>query len=387
MKEKAFDVVVVGGGILGVSHAYHCLKAGLKVALLERDNGPQGASVRNFGQVVPSGFGSRWQALGRRSLEHYNAIQAEVDISVRNEGTVYIANDEQEEQLLHELLVINKANDYSSSLLTKAECLERYPNLRPAYVRCGLFFPEELIVDPQVAVSRMIKYCEDALGLAYFPRHLVAEISEGNKGVHLCTAAGDLFTADKVFICAGSEFNILFPELFAKSPIRLVKLQMMETLPQQQARLRGSVLTGWTIRRYESFKECPAYASIKAQEDPQSFQREHGIHILFKQSPEGGVIIGDSHHYAPVTEPERVDFNTDTLINNFMLSQAQRIMDLDDWRIRKTWLGFYSETTEGDIFNTTVGQHIHIVTAIGGKGMTGSLGYAEKNVAQILSLA
>lgn len=386
MKDNAFDVVIVGGGILGVSHAYHCLQAGLKVAILERDGAPQGASVRNFGQVVPSGFGATWQQLGRKSLECYKEIQAKADISVRQEGTIYVASDESEEQLLQELAEINKGNDYTSQLLSQEECLARYPLLKSCYVRCGLLFPEEVIVDPSVAVNRITDYCKDMLGLAYFSRHAVVEISQGSDRVHVFTSAGRIFTANKVLVCSGSDFSTLYPELFRTSPIRLVKLQMMDTVPQKQARLQGSLLTGWTIRRYESFKECPSYAEIKAKEDAFSFQREHGIHILFKQSPDGSVIIGDSHHYAPVDQPELVDYKTDSEINNFMLSQAQRIVDLDDWRIRRTWLGFYSETTQGDIFNTTIGNNIHIVTAIGGKGMTGALGYAAKHISEILSI-
>jgi glycine/D-amino acid oxidase-like deaminating enzyme len=48
-------IVVVGGGIIGTTHAYFALKAGHEVIHLERDAGPQCASVRNFGLIWVSG--------------------------------------------------------------------------------------------------------------------------------------------------------------------------------------------------------------------------------------------------------------------------------------------------------------------------------------------
>ena len=83
-----FDLLIVGGGILGTFHAYHALRKGLKVALLEKDGLPVGATVRNFGQVVPSGMNAKWQPLGRRSLEIYQTIQQQFDISVRQNGSI-----------------------------------------------------------------------------------------------------------------------------------------------------------------------------------------------------------------------------------------------------------------------------------------------------------
>jgi glycine/D-amino acid oxidase-like deaminating enzyme len=78
-----FDLIVVGGGILGTFHAYHALKKGLKVALLEKNSVPQGATVRNFGQVVPSGMDLKWQNFGRESLAMYNELQFQADLTVR----------------------------------------------------------------------------------------------------------------------------------------------------------------------------------------------------------------------------------------------------------------------------------------------------------------
>jgi D-amino-acid dehydrogenase len=46
-------VVVVGGGVIGVSAAYHLARAGAGVTLLERDHLAAGASWGNAGTVSP----------------------------------------------------------------------------------------------------------------------------------------------------------------------------------------------------------------------------------------------------------------------------------------------------------------------------------------------
>ena len=48
----AYDVIVVGAGVVGCSIAYHLTKAGLKTALLDQGHVGAGASGANFGEVM-----------------------------------------------------------------------------------------------------------------------------------------------------------------------------------------------------------------------------------------------------------------------------------------------------------------------------------------------
>ena len=81
-----YDLIIVGAGTLGTFHAYHAAKRGKRVLLLEKDSRPVGSTVRNFGQVVPSGLAGRWFDYGRRSLEIYREIQAQTDIEITRIG-------------------------------------------------------------------------------------------------------------------------------------------------------------------------------------------------------------------------------------------------------------------------------------------------------------
>jgi len=379
MAEIEYDLVVVGAGVLGTFHAYHAIKKGLKVALVEKDSTPRRASVLNFGQVVPSGMNTKWQAYGRNSLQIYKDIQSKLDISVRQEGTLYLASNEEEVQLLEELSRINKANDYPSVLLTKTACLNRCPGLNRNYVKAGLFFPEEITIEPHTMVRRVHHFLEK-MGLHLWnSAHVIACNPFGNR-VMVQIADGRSFIASKTIICNGSDFKTLYPKLFAASDLEIAKLQMLRTKPQFNYRLPGSILSGLSIRRYEAFAECPSYSMIKTKEAPDSLEKRWGVHILFKQAIDGSVILGDSHVYADVAHMDTLGFDLNMEIDDFMLARAKEIFQLPTYEIQQRWCGMYSQCKNSDIFQSNVDSNIHIVTGIGGKGMTASAGFANHNI-------
>jgi glycine/D-amino acid oxidase-like deaminating enzyme len=50
-----FDVVVIGGGVIGMAFAYRARKLGFSVAVIEREKKANGGSIRNFGMIWPIG--------------------------------------------------------------------------------------------------------------------------------------------------------------------------------------------------------------------------------------------------------------------------------------------------------------------------------------------
>ena len=384
MKIK-YDLLVVGGGVLGTFHAYHALNKGLRVAVLEQSSRPQGATTRNFGQVVPSGMNTKWQNFGRESLAIYKAIQKEFDITIRQNGSVYLASNAEEVQLIEELSAINKQNEYSSTLLTKAQCLEKYPGLQADYVKAGLFFPDEVTVEPRTMIHRLQQYLVEQKRLDLFTNTKVVHLETLADQVEVTTAAGTAFYAAQVLICNGSDFKTLYPRLFAESDLQLSKLQMMQTKPQHNFELPGSILTGLSIRRYEAFYECPSFQAIKAQEDPEGLEKKWGVHMLFKQAADGSVILGDSHEYADADKIEDLGYDLNMDIDNFMIAEAKKIFDLPTYEIQDRWYGIYSQCKTQDIFLKDIGDRIHVATGIGGKGMTGSAGFAKHHLETILN--
>lgn len=378
-----FDLLVVGGGILGTFHAYHALKKNLKVALLERNSVPQGATVRNFGQVVPSGMDLKWQNFGRESLAIYNELHAQADLTIRQNGSVYIASNDEELQLIEELAELNKINDYESVLLSKNDCIKKYDGLRSDYCKGGLFFPQEISVDSADMIVKLHKLLQEKMGLQIIYNTTVVETHENDQKCTAITADGEEYTALKIIICGGHEFKTLYPNVFNESDLEVSKLQMLQTKPQGIYSLQGNILTGLSIRRYESFSECSSFQKIKSLEDANSFEKKFGVHILFKQALDGSIILGDSHEYADAKNADDLGFDLNMEIDEFMIHEAKKIIDLPTYEIQRRWFGVYSQCKSKDIFEHNPSPNIHIVTGIGGKGMTGSGGFSKFNIEKI----
>ena len=381
--ENTYDLIVVGAGALGTFHAYFALQRGLKVLLLEKDARPTEATVRNFGQIVPSGMPEgEWFDHARLTLDTYKTIQAECDISIRPTGAVYLASSPLEMQVLEEKHARYQAVGYASQVLTAGQCRQRLPAVRADYCAGGLLFEQEVTAEPDQLIHRLLAYLVERWHLDYRPATAVREVTANAAGCEVVDACGQRYTAAQVVVCSGRDFKLLFPEIFAQSDLQLCKLQMLATYPLPQVQLPGSILTGLSIRRYPAFHACPSYSQLRPEDvDPEL--RRWGIHLLFKQAVNGSIIIGDTHEYADPVAADELDFNNSDELNQLMLCEARRILDLPDWRMQRTWNGYYAQCKSGEIYQHSPDPRIHIVTGIGGKGMTTACGFAHHHVMQL----
>lgn len=378
----AYDLIVVGAGALGTFHAYFALRRGLRVLLLEKDARPREATVRNFGQVITSGMAEgEWFAYARVSLATYQAIQAEWDISIRQNGSLYLASTALEMQVLEEKHARYQEIGYPSRVLTAAACRQRLPAVRASYCVGGLLFEQEVTAEPDQLIHRLLAYLQARYQLDYRPATPVREVTASDAAATVVDARGQRYQAAQVLVCTGHDCQLLFPEILAQSDLQLCKLQMLATGPLPQVRLPGSVLTGGSLRRYAAFKSCPSYPALLAEPMPDEL-RQWGIHLLFKQAVDGSIILGDTHEYADLPRAADLDFNNSDHLNQLLLAEAARMIALPDWRIQRTWNGYYTQSRSGEIFQHSPDPRIHLFTGIGGKGLTTAAGFAAHSIGQ-----
>jgi D-hydroxyproline dehydrogenase subunit beta len=321
---KKYDLIIVGAGIMGTFHAFHAAKIGKKVLLLEKDNRPVGSTIQNFGQMVPSGLDDYWQKFGIRSLEIFDELQAEADFTLVKNGSVYIASDEDELNLINEVAELHNKAGYSQEILSKTATKVLFPDINSKYIKGSIFYPKEYSVNSSEFIYKLIAYCVEKLGVDYKNHTAVINVEEQNGEVKVETAAREVFLSEKVIICSGYVFNLLFPEIYRNSGLIVSKLQIMKTEPLKQFNLKANILTGLTIRRYESFEECPSFAKLQTPDHLLELKK-WGIHILFKQLPDGSIIVGDSHEYAGVSEVENLGLGVSDYINDLMKNEAELI--------------------------------------------------------------
>ncbi|GCE23348.1 TIGR03364 family FAD-dependent oxidoreductase [Dictyobacter kobayashii] len=379
------DIIVIGAGVLGTFHAYFAAQKGYKVLLLERNPVPSDASTRNFGMQMQTivETDSQWAQFTLDSRAIYQTIQQEHDISVEQKGSLYLASTETERIVLKEFAE-KFAETYHCIFIEPEEVQRRYPFVQHSYCTGALYSWEDCTLEPLVLVQRVIDYATRATNIEYLPQTQVVEVTSSPQGCLVKDAQGNRFSADQVFVCSGTQYQTLFPEVFSASGLKLCKLQMMSTVPQPQVVLPHSILSGHSIKRYPAFASCPSYRLLEQQEVDAELQK-YGIHMLAKQAQDGSVILGDSHEYLAIEDVGRDTYEyTSWHINELLLQYAQNMLSLPDWRIQRMWNGYYMIHPELPVYTHTIDNTIHIVTGIGGKGMSTGPGFSRHNIERIL---
>src|SRR5262245_48068523 len=151
-----YDAGVVGAGILGLAHAYHLARRGMRVVVFEQHPRARGASVRNFGMIWPIGqpLGPLYQ-LARRSRELWLEVLTASGLWYRPCGSLHLAYHEDEAQVLREFVAESVGQDRPCQLWTPAQISARVPTVVPAGLRAGLWSPLELAVDPRQVIAEL----------------------------------------------------------------------------------------------------------------------------------------------------------------------------------------------------------------------------------------
>jgi dimethylglycine dehydrogenase len=151
-----YRVVVIGGGIVGVSVAYHLAVRGMAdILLVERDVLTSGSSWHAAGGFHAINANPRIAELQRYTIERYPAIEAESGqaLGLRLSGGLELAGSaERWRWLRSELSRIRAQGHVGAELLTPAEAVTLVPIVDPTGLHGALFDPEEGNLDPVGAV-------------------------------------------------------------------------------------------------------------------------------------------------------------------------------------------------------------------------------------------
>jgi D-hydroxyproline dehydrogenase subunit beta len=373
----AYDAAVVGAGILGLAHAYHLARQGLKVVVFERHARAQGASVRNFGMIWPIGqpSGPMYQ-LARRSCELWLQVLKASGLWHALSGSLHLAYHDDEAQVLREFAAEAAREDRFCELWTPAQVKNRFPAIREVGLRLGLWSPGEVGVDPRQIIAELPNWLTRNFGVAF---------AFGTKVLHfdwprVVTTAGD-WQARRLVICTGADFRELAPAAFAQAGLVECKLQMMRSQPfGDRFRLGTMLAAGLTLKHYTAFARCPALPELVRRLDAELPEYVRlGIHVLVAQNGHGELVIGDSHEYGNAIEP----FDK-TKIDDLIIEYLQTFLTVPDLRIAARWHGIYVKHPNLPYVVARPMSETLAVTGVGGAGMTLSFGLAEQTVSDWL---
>jgi len=227
---SGFDVVVVGGGVIGLSVAWTAAARGLSVAVVD-DRAHSGATHAAAGMLAPVGevsFGEEaLLALNLAAAKRYPEFVTELEdcsgteVGYRPTGTLVVARDPDDQAQLDELQAYQQSLGLSARRLRGRECRKVQPGLAPT-VRGGLLVEGDHSVDNRALARALAVACARARVCVKLDR--ATEVSAGV----VRTSAGEVVRGDAVVLAAGAESGAIAgmpPEIAAS--VRPVKGQLL----------------------------------------------------------------------------------------------------------------------------------------------------------------
>ena len=230
-----YDVVIIGGGVIGLSVAWRTAALGMRVAVVDPEPG-RGASWAAAGMLAPVTevhYGEeRLLELNLASCRRWPSFAEEVEsasdcsVGYRRCGTLLVAADEGDRASVEELFSFQRELGLEVEWLSARRARQLEPGLSPR-IRAGMLAANDHQVDNRLLVPALLAAARSYGCTFHFSRAVALE-SAGNvlQGVRLDD--GSVLRASSSVLAAGAWSNRLegLPQELLP-PVRPVKGQIM----------------------------------------------------------------------------------------------------------------------------------------------------------------
>ncbi len=236
-QQQSPDLVVVGGGVIGLAVAWRVAQRGLRTVLLERGGIGSGASGVAAGMLAPSSeavFGEQLLlALNLDSARRWPAFAAELaersglDPGYRRCGTLLAARDADAAVALERELAFRESLGLAVERLLPSRARDLEPALAPT-VRAAAVAPDDHAVDPRRVLAALAAALRAAGGELREGTEVTGLDTSGDRATGVRLAGGERLTAGAVVVAAGAWSGSLagLPD-GARVPVRPVKGQLL----------------------------------------------------------------------------------------------------------------------------------------------------------------
>ena len=202
---RAARVVIVGGGVVGCSVAYHLARAGVSdVVLLERREltcGTTWHAAGLIGQLRPS---KRMTQLAKYTAELYRGLEAETGQATgfKQNGSISLATHQGRFEELKRSASMAKVFDLRVDVLGPDEIKERYPLVTVDDVVGGIFIPSDGQANPIDVTRALARGARSGGALIREGVPVTAIAHDGERVTGVETPEGAI-AADSVVLCTG----------------------------------------------------------------------------------------------------------------------------------------------------------------------------------------
>jgi glycine oxidase len=231
------DVLIVGGGTIGLAIGFELVRRGTRTTIFEKDRAGRGTSYQAAGMLAPDAeieFEEReLYNFNRESLRRWPDFADRVEaasgqsVDYRDEGTLIVADDRDAAEALERLYTFQQDQGLNVEWLTGEEAREIEPFVAPR-LSAAVFAPSDHQVDNRRLVDAL-RTAFQAEGGTLHEHTPVEAVVPDAEAPAVRTADGERVAGDRVVVAAGvwsRELDGLTPD--AQPPVRPVKGQMIQ---------------------------------------------------------------------------------------------------------------------------------------------------------------
>jgi len=227
------DVVVIGGGIIGVGIAYHLAaqKAG-KIVLLEKGQLGEGSTSRCVGGIrlqFSTEINIRFSLESLKTFEHFEE-EFGVNPEFRRIGYLFLATTPQEAEVFEAGVALQRKFGIPVELLLPGEMKRRWPYLKTDDLRCGTFCPRDGYAGPNEVLTGFAKGARRLGAKIHEMTEALGILSSGDRVMGVKTREGEIHSP--VVVNAAGPYAAAIGEMVGvKIPVKPIRRQVFVTAP------------------------------------------------------------------------------------------------------------------------------------------------------------
>ncbi len=332
---RAFDAVIIGGGILGISTAYELARAGMKnICVLERKYLASGSTGRCGG-----GFRQQWSTeanttLAMASVQRLEGLEEE--LGYRTEffqgGYLILAHTEEEEQQFAKNVAMQRKLGLEVDMVDPAEARKIVPFLNTEMIRKATWCPKDGHINPFLLTQGYANAAK-RLGVEIHLWTNVTGIMKKSNVFFVMTENGNTYQTPLLFNCAGGFSKGIGQMLNVDIPVDPYRHEILVTEPVE--RLWNPMVISFSVGLYA------------------------------RQEMSGGVVMGMGDPNEPVGTYVGSSMH-------FMYEMSKRFSQLfpklDKLRIVRQWAGLYEMTADAQPILGPVEEVDNFIQASGFSG-------------------
>jgi sarcosine oxidase subunit beta len=231
--EKTADIVIIGGGIIGASIAFHLAGKGAKgIILLEKGMLGEGSTAKCVGGIrtqFSTEVNIRFSLESLNTWDRFSEITG-VDLGFKKVGYLFLATTENEWRIFQANTHLLRTFSIPVELLSPEEIRHRWPYLKVDDLRGGTFCPWDGYAGPYEALAGFIKGARQGGVKIYEETEAQQILQERGRIVGVSTSQGKI-AAPMVINAAGPRAAEVGKMAGIEVPVKPYRRQIFFTTP------------------------------------------------------------------------------------------------------------------------------------------------------------